>query len=74
MAAVNATMAVLVKNSVENATKIRDNSHHYANSAADTSGNPMGGAATDAAAPDEDLRAVRPRDNPLPRPGRGTRI
>ena len=73
MATVNATMAVLVKNSVENAMEIRAQLDFYANSSADTSGNPEGGCDV-FAAPDEDHPLARPDDaTPLPDPADGTR-
>jgi hypothetical protein len=70
MTVVNPTMGILVKNSIENALRIRAHVHLYERAANDTSGNPMGGcdvfAVPTAPLPRED------QATPLPDPRDGT--
>lgn len=73
MAAVNMTIGVLVKNSVENALAIRQQLVSYETAAKDTSGNPEGGCQV-FSAPDAGHPLARPDDaTPLPESSDGTR-
>lgn len=66
-----ATMAVLVKNSVENATRIRGSTKRYEDAARDTSGNPLDPCVGEAfSVPDPQHELPRPNpETPLPEPG-----
>jgi len=67
-----ATMAVLVKNSLENATRIQSHVEHYEKPAQDTSGTPLDACVGEAfPAPEEGEDSLpRPnRETPLPAPG-----
>jgi hypothetical protein len=69
------TMAVLVKNSLENADGIGKSAHRYENAARDTSGNPMDpcGVGEVFSVPDQDHELPRPEpETPLPAPGEPT--
>ncbi|MBJ7341918.1 EspA/EspE family type VII secretion system effector [Mycolicibacterium sp.] len=72
MATVNAALAVLTKNSAENALRILEQLSAYENAGADTSGNPQGGCDV-FSVPDADHPLARPDDaTPLPDPADGT--
>jgi hypothetical protein len=66
------TMAVLVKNSLDNADRIGKAAHRYENAARDTSGNPMDpcGVGEVFSIPDKDHELPRPEpETPLPPSG-----
>lgn len=72
MATVNTTLAILVKNSTENALRILEHLSAYESAGADTSGNPMGGCEI-FSVPDAGHPLARPDDaTPLPDPADGT--
>jgi hypothetical protein len=69
-----ATMAVLVKNSLENATRIRGSAKRYEDAARDTSGNPLDPCVGEVfSVPDQQHELPRPNpETPLPDPGEPT--
>jgi hypothetical protein len=69
-----ATMAVLVKNSLENATRIRGSAQRYENAARDTSGNPLDPCVGEVfSVPDQQHEPPRPNpETPLPESGEPT--
>lgn len=73
LAIAGGALGILVKNSIENASRIREHLHDYATAAGDTSGNPDGGCEV-FTLPDKDHELAIP-DNvatPLPAPNSGT--
>jgi hypothetical protein len=68
-----ATMAVLVKNSLENATRIQSHVEHYEKPAQDTSGTPLDACGGEVfPVPDGDLPGGDKRASPVPDPKGGT--
>jgi hypothetical protein len=69
-----ATMAVLVKNSLENATRIRGSAQRYEDAARDTSGTPLDPCVGEVfSVPDQEHELPRPNpETPLPGPNEDT--